>query len=80
MFNSIGWYLWIRQNVAKSVSACLIEIAQADGRRFITPKQLSKSKGAKLVQKAFAENFASQCGYCTPGFVAGITSCSTKVC
>ena len=29
----------------------------------------SKTDGFHEIQKRFAANFASQCGYCTPGFV-----------
>ena len=59
------------------MSACLISLGQADGRRFLTAKQLAKSKTAAQVQKSFVDNFASQCGYCTPGFVAGIAACGS---
>lgn len=47
------------------VKSCLMLAAEAVGRSVTTIEGL---KGTP-VQKAFAENYAFQCGYCTPGFI-----------
>jgi len=65
------------QVYSRALSACLITLPKADGRRFVTSSQISKSATGKAIQKTFAEDFASQCGYCTPGFVVGAASCSS---
>ncbi|CAG5108120.1 Oidioi.mRNA.OKI2018_I69.chr1.g3642.t1.cds [Oikopleura dioica] len=65
------------QKTRRALSACLITLPKADGRKFVTSSQISKSATGKAIQKSFAENFASQCGYCTPGFVVGATSCTS---
>lgn len=53
-----------------AVKSCLIMAAKADGATITTIEGLSGEE-AELheVQQAFIEHFASQCGYCTPGFV-----------
>jgi xanthine dehydrogenase small subunit len=61
----------------RALSACLITLPKADGRRFVTSSQISKSATGKAIQKTFADDFASQCGYCTPGFVVGAASCAS---
>jgi aerobic-type carbon monoxide dehydrogenase small subunit (CoxS/CutS family) len=53
------------------VRACLMLAVQADGREVVTIEGLKDPAGVwHPVQKAFFENFAIQCGFCTPGFFA----------
>jgi aerobic-type carbon monoxide dehydrogenase small subunit (CoxS/CutS family) len=47
------------------VSGCLTLTAQAAGREVTTVEGL----GGDEVQRAFAEEHAFQCGWCTPGFI-----------
>jgi len=53
----------------KAAKSCSILAVQADGKEVITIEGLSD--GAKLhpIQQAFVDNFAVQCGYCTPGMI-----------
>jgi aerobic-type carbon monoxide dehydrogenase small subunit (CoxS/CutS family) len=52
------------------VSGCLTLAHQAQGREITTVEGLG---GAHPVQKAFVEQHAFQCGWCTPGFIlAGV--------
>jgi aerobic-type carbon monoxide dehydrogenase small subunit (CoxS/CutS family)/carbon monoxide dehydrogenase subunit G len=48
------------------ISGCLILAAQVAGRRITTVDGLSESD---RTVRAFVDNHAFQCGYCTPGFV-----------
>jgi carbon-monoxide dehydrogenase small subunit len=47
------------------VNSCLIPVKQADGARIVT----IESSGLGVIQRAFAETGAAQCGICTPGMV-----------
>jgi aerobic-type carbon monoxide dehydrogenase small subunit (CoxS/CutS family) len=48
------------------VTGCLTMAAQAQGRAVTTVEGLG---GSDPVQRAFVDNHAFQCGWCTPGFV-----------
>lgn len=50
------------------VLACLILTVDADGKEITTVEGLS-AESLTEVQKAFIEEGAVQCGYCTPAFV-----------
>jgi len=47
------------------VCACLVQAGQANGRTVVTIEGLD----GDVVQKAFVEAGAVQCGFCTPGLV-----------
>jgi carbon-monoxide dehydrogenase small subunit len=49
-----------------STLSCLYPAMKAAGRSITTIEGLA---GQHPVQEAFVEHFASQCGYCTPGFI-----------
>jgi len=51
------------------VRACLILAVEADGRELTTIEGVSKGNDLTDLQKAFVEEGAVQCGFCTPGFV-----------
>jgi len=51
------------------VSACTYLAADADSRRITTVEGLARGDELHPIQAAFVENFAIQCGFCTPGFV-----------
>jgi len=52
-----------------SVLSCMIFAVQADGADILTVEGLSDGSKLHLIQEAFKENFAVQCGYCSPGMV-----------
>ncbi len=47
------------------MKSCLMLAAEAQGKEIITIEGLKNSP----LQEAFIEEFAFQCGYCTPGFI-----------
>jgi len=57
------------------VKACLVLAREMVGRTITTIEGLRDTP----IQKAFVENFAFQCGYCTPGFIMNCHSLITKV-
>ena len=54
----------------KAVRSCLMLAMQVDGMEIETIEGLADKDGKfNALQQAFHENFALQCGYCTPGFL-----------
>jgi carbon-monoxide dehydrogenase small subunit len=51
------------------VKSCLLFAVQADGKQVTTVEGLTPTSGMSPLQEAFRDNFALQCGYCTPGMV-----------
>src|SRR5262245_49229132 len=52
-----------------AVSGCLYLAAFADGKEVTTVEHLAADGRLSPVQEAFLETGATQCGFCTPGFV-----------
>lgn len=53
----------------KAVYACSVLAIEAQGKPITTVASLMQGDDLHPIQKAFVENDASQCGFCTPGFV-----------
>jgi carbon-monoxide dehydrogenase small subunit len=53
----------------KAVNSCLVLAWQVDGSDIITNAGLGNLDHPHLIQEAFADSGAVQCGYCTPGMV-----------
>ncbi len=56
-----------------TVTSCLTPIASVQGKHVVTIEGLNLSEGLTTVQSAIKENNATQCGFCTPGFVVSLT-------
>lgn len=53
----------------RSVKSCSVLAVQADGQEVRTIEGLAMNGQLHPVQRAFHENHALQCGYCTPGMI-----------
>lgn len=53
----------------RPVSACTYLTADADGASVTTVEGLADGHRLHPLQEAFVDNFALQCGFCTPGFL-----------
>jgi carbon-monoxide dehydrogenase small subunit len=53
----------------RAVKSCTTFAVQADGAEITTVEGLEKNDELHPLQKAFADCYALQCGYCTPGFL-----------
>jgi carbon-monoxide dehydrogenase small subunit len=51
------------------VRSCILFAVQADGHTIQTVESLAKDGELHPLQRAFWENSALQCGFCTPGFL-----------
>lgn len=54
------------------VSSCLMLASNAEGRTITTIEGLSAAGGLSLVQQAFLDAQAFQCGFCTPGMIIAV--------
>lgn len=54
---------------SKPMIACSTPLALLKGARITTVEGVAKGGQLADIQQAFLDNFAFQCGYCTPGFV-----------
>lgn len=57
----------------KSIVSCLTPLGNAHGKHIVTIEGIN-NKELTPVQKAMADNAATQCGFCTPGFVMSFTA------
>ena len=58
--------------VYKSATSCLVPLANAHGKHIVTIEGLQQEK-LSAVQESFYNQNASQCGFCTPGFVMSLS-------
>ncbi len=61
-----------------SVNSCLVMAFQADGSNILTIEGLEEEGKLHPIQKAFMEEGAVQCGYCTPGMIMSVKALLDK--
>ena len=60
----------------EAVNACLMLVGQADGAEILTVEGLQPANGGRVtpIQEAMARLGGTQCGFCTPGFIAALVA------
>ena len=56
----------------QTVNSCLTFVSHLQGKQLISVEDLRQPEGLHGVQQAMVDCHASQCGFCTPGFVMSI--------
>src|SRR5690348_10952136 len=56
----------------RAVNTCIQFVGMLDGKALITIEHLKSEDGLHPVQQAMVDHHASQCGFCTPGFVMSL--------
>ena len=59
--------------IYKSITSCLTPLANVHGKHIVTIEGLNLDKELNVSQIAIADNHATQCGFCTPGFVVSLS-------
>lgn len=60
--------------VYKSINSCLFPLGNVHGKHVVTVEGINQpGKELTPIQSAFVEEGASQCGFCTPGFIISLT-------
>ena len=54
---------------SRPINSCLVRLGQVIGSNITTIEGLGCDKNPHPLQMAFSNEYASQCGYCTPGFI-----------
>ncbi len=52
-----------------AINSCMLLAIQADGKKVVTIEGLNEGEELHPIQKAFIEEDAIQCGFCTPGMI-----------
>jgi xanthine dehydrogenase small subunit len=56
----------------RAINSCIQFLPTLDGKELITVESLAENGQLHPVQQAMVDNHASQCGFCTPGFVMSL--------
>ena len=62
----------------EAVRSCQFPLKDVEGKEVLTIEGLAKNGDLHLLQKAFIEHDALQCGYCTPGMILSAYSLLLK--
>jgi len=70
---------WVNGKMEYSnATSCLMPLANAMGKHIVTIEGVNVD-GLNVAQQAFADEGATQCGFCTPGFIVSLTGyCLTE--
>jgi len=54
--------------------ACLTPAENVEGSNIVTLEGLNESNSMATIQQSFIDNYAAQCGFCTPGMLVAVTA------
>ncbi|NND51792.1 MAG: 2Fe-2S iron-sulfur cluster binding domain-containing protein, partial [Flavobacteriaceae bacterium] len=57
----------------ESITSCLSPLGNAHGKHVVTIEGVNLKDKLNTAQQAMKDNYATQCGFCTPGFVVSLT-------
>ncbi|WP_298544230.1 FAD binding domain-containing protein [uncultured Aquimarina sp.] len=57
----------------QGITSCISPLGNANGKHIVTIEGINLPTTLNTVQKAMTDNYATQCGFCTPGFVVSMT-------
>ena len=64
----------------QNITSCISPLGNANGKHIVTIEGINLENELNTVQKAMKDNFATQCGFCTPGFVVSFTGYAMNSC
>ena len=56
----------------QSITSCISPLGNANGKHIVTIEGINLPENLNFVQQTMVDNYATQCGYCTPGFVVSL--------
>jgi len=62
----------------KSITSCISPLGNANGKHIVTVEGVNLDEKLNVSQQLLADNYATQCGFCTPGFVVSMTGYALK--
>ncbi|WP_400076542.1 FAD binding domain-containing protein [Winogradskyella sp. R77965] len=57
----------------QSITSCISPLGNAHGKHIVTVEGTNLQNKLTVAQEAMKANYATQCGFCTPGFVVSLT-------
>lgn len=57
------------QLIYRAINSCIAMLGYLNGKQLITIEHLQNQNHLHPIQQSFVDHHASQCGFCTPGFV-----------
>jgi len=63
----------------EAINSCIATMAILDGQHIITIEGIEKDGELSPVQQEMINHHASQCGFCTPGFIVAMTAMFEKI-
>ena len=67
-----------KEVIYQSITSCISPLGNAHGKHVVTIEGINLPNTLNTVQKAMTDNYATQCGFCTPGFVVSMTGFALK--
>ncbi len=62
----------------QSITSCISPLGNAQGKHIVTVDGTNLQNKLTTAQQAMTDNYATQCGFCTPGFVVSLTGLALK--
>jgi len=62
----------------ESITSCIWPLGNAQGKHIVTIDGTNLVDQLTATQQAIADNYATQCGFCTPGFAVSLTGLALK--